>query len=534
MSQDIDIITPLKEVVRLRENPSSQLANTPAMKKAGMKLALALRAQLKRIVFALNRTLVEEERPGFLRLAGGLSIQQEQNVLSLSLASEGSQMTSIQGLAAQLYSQVTATHRRECGKLLEEYVDLQVKTAALELQADKPTDLPAEDYFKTVFGKMARTVEQEISFGIMMAQSLSHFWWGQKDNVPQLTGFISKKMWELGILNKDVLGLTIKIFGFNARLADYNYCLSRYDVLTEAVTRMPGLAPFLRDMQDNNYFAHIAQVKRTFRKEKMTDEGWRWLGRQSSRVVGALYPLLVAGGYRQGEFPLFNVNSAVVEKINVMAKEQVGRLPLLNKLWFWDWLTSDQKDSYNTGFAIALRQALRAYRKRKATLTEIGLHFGNAKLLVDSLSRMPVKEVRRRLRNATWKSMMARSMVLRQQLVAPSLGRPALEWAPGSGTLSLGGYSAHSINSSYELEQFTQKYPSFAIGYCAQLAAEGRMRIYALSDKCGVVGVLGLSRRSKDAKRWMVGFIHMNDIRYPRGKIGALVKAVKTSCKIPR
>ncbi len=511
--KDVDIITPLK----------AYLDQTVPAKNAWVPLMLALQAQLRRILFKENVRLVEREAPGELHLATGICVKQERGVI---LVEDGiySDRYPIQALSASLYSRIRIARQAECRKALEAFVHTTIAE-----QANLPVSEWKEGLTVLVGARNVLRAESILSSCILEASSRTPSLWGQKDNVQQLTSFIAKKFWELEILNKDVLGLAIRIFGFQVELRDYNYCVVHYEALKSACALMPNMAPFFRSMTDDNYMAHIGEMRKRFLANGGTRAAWRWLTRQSVKMVGFIVMLMTES---DGRFV-----PEVISKLNYLAQEQVGVLPVVRHSWLLSWL-QDQDPHYtnNLVFVLTLKRALVAFRKRKINAMELGFHLQMCVNGAIPLTSLPPKEIRRRLRNATWKSMVRRGSAHLKQRQSNSVLSPDLdrEWEHGSGDITCGDFCAVSLNSGAAIQACSRSLPQYCnISAMVAQGVAGLNRVYAVYNKWGCIGLIVLQREASK-KKWKLTMPQVLDIRVSRTKLLPLFKAVTKACKIPR
>lgn len=392
-----------------------------------MKAALALRAWYRHMALLERPEMVVQETGARFEVYGGTYVERQGDG-TLKLQNQGRPENAVYVEAASL-GQWMARHARQ-------QVQLHYHAKAQALVHRQGLDA------KTT-RKLIAALEQANEY---ISYKLNVCWWRRKSTLASDGRVLGKLLWDAEVMNREIFGLAVRVFGFKFTVVDYNMCAPHKDALAARIKEAPHMAPWLFERGWRVSFSsgtstgssalHVHETVWKDLKDKFlalggTPQAWKWMSNQ---------------GYNW--FKLFRLDDRDVRVLNCLASKQVGKAPMhLGFLRALRTIVTYDGPGFERHLEV-FKAAVTAFHQRKLKVAD----FSNYNLIFDYLKHAPDAKVK----GATWGSLMRKQHVWHMEFARQEMERRkeaggCWGWAPYVQQVAQGNLEAVSLNNSDEL-----------------------------------------------------------------------------------
>lgn len=313
---------------------------------------------------------------------------------------------------------------------------------------------------------------------------------------------VGAALWEC-VLDKAIFGFTIKAFGHKANLAHYNHVARNwatwqlYTEETPHLVRMIGaeltIHPY--DYSQTLTTTMLQSMRERFFKLGGTQSGWSFLTRQSSGVLGHLWPgVLQCAGYS---------DAYSVRMLNRLGALRCKRLPYGRWLFYVFGskpLMQPDKAKLNESLVWLTILLVNSYHARKLAASTI---LGVFRQIEDYLSSEDASVTKK----STYQGVLRKAETWHRQLFQQNIAsrnQSNYQWQPLIQSLQVGSVSFYSLNTSRELTVEGQAMAHCVAGYGGQCFAN-RCRIYQVRVSGGHLATLEVRWNGRN---WTLGQLY--------------------------
>lgn len=474
--------------------------------RASMQASLAVAGLLRQMVLHRGWRLIVEETGPRLTVFGGATVERHPDG---SIKLKGVRYGDLNDLADSLIKEAT--------RAVVEALRVEVAKVVMHLTVESSG---ADDFFEHVFD------------GVLYAKHL-HVWGTNLRNGGSAK-FLFKVMWSRGVLDREVMGLCMQVYGAHPSIQHYNRVCAHREALLRRRQESPNLMACLSDAYSSAHTENVfgdslfgdaswANARDRFLSVGGTQQGWRWLTKQGAATVQMFWKSL---------------SRVTAKLISDLAAVQCPRVPAASVImsqsgWFE---TEEARAVAEQNNIWVVRAMVIAFRARKLKMRDFHLIQG----VRDWLAATPGVPVK----NKTWATLMRHTDRWHRDVAAKMAEKRRAEgkfytWSSPVETYARGSWTATALVSTEQLLEEGLQQGHCVGGYDAS-CVHGRSFIFALTN--GKTGRATLELRKEPSGTFRVAQLYAAGNKVVRDKeaealakalCSAVNKAIKTKAKNP-